>query len=184
VEAAKQLRIDLLDEDLFKSLERYAILRVIDEHWKDHLYGMGALKEGVGLRAYGQKDPLIEYKKEGFELFQDMLDSVNVEALRIVFRASPVSDNGPQKPAAQVPTRTPALSYSHADSTGIGFTRAGQQAAEGDGGGPAYSGPEAPRAGKQQPVRVGPQVGRNDPCPCGSGKKFKKCHGATVQSSS
>ncbi len=181
IEEARQLRLSLLGEELFKSLERYAILRVIDGKWRDHLYEMDGLKEGVGLRAYGQKDPLIEYKKEGFDLFQAMLDDVNGEALRYIFRAQPVQEPA----AAPLPsrqTRTPALSYSHAESSGVAYTHAAQGGGMGDGGQASAATQGASPAGKPQPVRVEHTVGRNDPCPCGSGKKYKKCHGAMVAS--
>jgi preprotein translocase subunit SecA len=144
---------------------------------------MDGLKEGVGLRAYGQKDPLIEYKKEGFELFQDMLDSVNADALRIMFRAQPVSESAPE--AAPRPIAPPArVQYSHAESAGLAYSHAGQGAPDGEGGGTPSAAPGVSPAGKPQPVRVEQQVGRNDPCPCGSGKKFKKCHGAAIQNPS
>jgi len=178
VEEARQLRLSLLGEELLKTLQRYAILRAIDEHWREHLYAMDGLKEGVGLRAYGQKDPLIEYKKEGLELFSAMLDAVNGDALRIMYRAQPVTEAAP-RPRPVAPTPKAALTYSHSESSGLAFTQAAQGGAV---GGTPASPAEAPaRAGKPQPVRVGPQVGRNDPCPCGSGKKYKKCCGATVQ---
>ncbi len=180
IEEARQFRLTLLGEDLLKSLQRFAILRVIDEKWRDHLYGMDGLKEGVGLRAYGQKDPLIEYKKEGFELFQDMLDSVNADALRIMFRAQPVSESAPEAPRPR-PAAPARVQYSHAESAGLAYSHAGQAVSEGEGGGIASAAPGIAPAGKPQPVRVTQQVGRNDPCPCGSGKKFKKCHGATAQ---
>ncbi len=163
-------RAQTLGEELFTQLQRVAILRVIDEKWKEHLYEMDRLKEGVGLRAYGQKDPLIEYKREGFTLFQAMLDDVNQEALRFIFRAQPAQEGEPV-PAPRRRALAPAMAnYSHDDATGLAFAQAGGQA-------PPPSGP-AP-AGKRQPVRV-TKVGRNDPCPCGSGKKYKKCHGATT----
>jgi preprotein translocase subunit SecA len=181
VEAARQLRLSLLGEDLLKTLQRYAILRAIDEHWREHLYAMDGLKEGVGLRAYGQKDPLIEYKKEGLELFSAMLDAVNGDALRIMYRAQPVTEAAP-RPRPVAPTPKAALTYLHAESSGLAFSQAAHGAAEGGAGAPPAEAP--PRAGKPQPVRVGPQVGRNDPCPCGSGKKYKKCCGATVQAPS
>ncbi len=157
-----------LGAELFEQLQRIAILRVIDEKWKEHLYEMDRLKEGVGLRAYGQKDPLIEYKKEGFTQFQSMLDEVNEEALRFIFRAQlrpegePVGAPTPREQAAA------RASYSHADSSGMAYAQAGGQAPPPGGAAPA---------GKKQPIRV-KKVGRNDPCPCGSGKKYKKCHGA------
>jgi preprotein translocase subunit SecA len=177
VEEARQLRLSLLGEELLKTLQRYAILRAIDEHWREHLYAMDGLKEGVGLRAYGQKDPLIEYKKEGLELFSDMLDAVSGDALRIMYRAQPVTEAAPP-PRPVAPTPKAALTYSHSESSGLAFAQAAQS---GGAGGPPAPSAEAPaRAGKPQPVRVGPQIGRNDPCPCGSGKKYKKCCGATV----
>ena len=181
IEEARKLRLSLLGEELFKSLERYAILRVIDVKWRDHLYAMDGLKEGVGLRAYGQKDPLIEYKKEGFELFQAMLDEVNGEALRFVFRAQPVQEQAPAAaPLRQ--TRTPALTYSHQEASAIAHAQSGAGGGQGDGGPASAAAQGASPAGKPQPVRVEHTVGRNDPCPCGSGKKYKKCHGALVSS--
>jgi preprotein translocase subunit SecA len=181
VEEARQMRLALLGEDLFKTLQRYAILRAIDEHWREHLYAMDGLKEGVGLRAYGQKDPLIEYKKEGLELFSAMLDAVNGDALRIIYRAQPVTEAAP-RPRPQAPTPQTPVTYSHAESSGLAYSQASQV---GPSGGDLAAQAEAPaRAGKPQPVRVGPHIGRNDPCPCGSGKKYKKCCGATVHASS
>jgi preprotein translocase subunit SecA len=169
-EEAIKLRRELLGAEMLRDLMRYAILRVIDVKWKDHLYAMDGLKEGVGLRAFGQKNPLIEYKKEGFELFQEMLDDVNADALRLIYRAHPVDRNAPRESTA---TRTPALSYSHAQASGIAYSQSGAGGRPQPGGG----GQAGSQAGKSQPIRVGPKVGRNDPCPCGSGKKYKKCHG-------
>ena len=124
---------------------------------------MDQLKDGIGLRAYGQKDPLIEYKREGFNLFEEMLDSLNRDVLKLIFRAQV------QRPDASyfAPRRRPAQAQmvaSHQSSTGMGFQ--GQPQA-----------PSQQQAGKKQPVKLDQKVGRNDPCPCGSGKKYKKCHG-------
>lgn len=156
-------RFELYGEKKFLPYVRFIALRVIDEKWKDHLYEMDRLKEGVGLRAYGQKDPLIEYKREGFDMFSNMLDLTNEETVRIIFNSyirepDQSEQRGPQR-----------LSYIHADA-------AGPTKSESLGTGSPGS-----RAGKQkqQPVKVEQTVGRNDPCPCGSGKKYKKCHGAT-----
>ncbi|MBU1937496.1 SEC-C domain-containing protein, partial [bacterium] len=157
-----------LGAELFDQLQRIAILRVIDEKWKEHLYEMDRLKEGVGLRAYGQKDPLIEYKKEGFAQLQSMLDEVNQEALRFIFRAQLRPEGEPVGAPASHEQTVQRASYSHADSSGMAFAQAGGQTPPPGGAAPA---------GKKQPVRV-EKVGRNDPCPCGSGKKYKKCHGA------
>jgi len=107
-----------------------------------------------------------------------MLDAVNGDALRIIFRAQPMTEPAP-RPRPVAPTQKAALTYLHAESSGLAFSQTAQGGAEG--GAPASPGEAPPRAGKPQPVRVGPQVGRNDPCPCGSGKKYKKCCGATVQ---
>jgi preprotein translocase subunit SecA len=167
VEELFQLRKETLGEEMFLQLQKLAILRVMDEKWKDHLYEMDRLKEGVGLRAYGQKDPLIEYKREGFETFQNMLRDINEEALRYVFRAQ-VQVDRPRRPEAD----QSRMSYSHRSSAGMAY----QQPAAGESGAqpPAQS---PTRAGKPQPVRTGPKIGRNDPCPCGSGKKYKNCCG-------
>ncbi len=160
------LRKETLGEETFNQLQKFAILRVIDEKWKEHLYDMDRMKEGVGLRAYGQKDPLIEYKREGFEMFQEMLYNINEEALRFIFRAQVQVE----RPRVTQPDPS-RMSYRHQSATGMGYQQ-------------AESGPQQPdqpasptRAGKRQPVRVDHQVGRNDPCPCGSGKKYKKCCG-------
>jgi len=177
IEEAKARRTELLGEDLFRDLQRQAILRVMDIRWKDHLYGMDGLKEGVGLRAYGQKDPLIEYKKEGFSLFQKMLDDVNGDALRIIFSYRLQVNPAPAAAAPQsTVSRTPAMTYSHASAAGLAYSQTNK------GGGEGQSAPAQPEAaGKKEPVRVGERVGRNDPCPCGSGKKYKKCHGAAEE---
>jgi len=125
---------------------------------------MDRLKEGVGLRAYGQKDPLIEYKREGFELFSEMLDTIAEESLRIVFN-SVISEPGEQRQR-----QTSKLSYVHEQASipdGVDTSEAAESGTTGSG-----------RQTKKQPIRVEKTPGRNDPCPCGSGKKYKKCCGA------
>ncbi|MDZ7377943.1 MAG: preprotein translocase subunit SecA [candidate division KSB1 bacterium] len=146
---------------LMRQLERFAILRAIDEQWRDHLYSMDVMKEGIGLRAYGQKDPLIEYKSEAFKMFSEMLARTNEAVLEMVFKAQ--LQVAPQ-PVRRMPVQ---VSATHASTTGLGLR-----------GAPVGEG--APEPGKRQPIRVGVKVGRNDPCPCGSGKKYKKCCGAGV----
>jgi len=161
-ERAKQMysrKENFLGKELMRHLERIAILKVIDEGWKEHLYEMDDLKEGVGLRAYGQKDPLIEYKKEGFNRFVNLLSRINEEALEFVFKAR----IGIEPPAVKgAPQR---ISLIHDSADGMGFQGA--------------SHPEEPEitGQKKKPVTVGKKIGRNDPCPCGSGKKYKKCCG-------
>ncbi|MCP4614764.1 MAG: preprotein translocase subunit SecA, partial [Planctomycetes bacterium] len=149
-----------LSPDLMRQLERYAILRIIDEQWKEHLYQLDQIKEGINLRAYGQRDPLIEYKKESFDLFQKMLSRLNEDSLSLIFKARIETEQpSPSRPQQQ-------MSYKHDDATGMGYEKPPEEQA-------------AARAGKRAPVvkAEADKVGRNDPCPCGSGKKYKKCHG-------
>ena len=165
---------NFLGSEMMKNLERFAVLRVIDEHWKNHLFDIDQVKEGINLRAYGQKDPLLEYKKEAFELFLDMLEEINKETLRTVYRFTPAGEIAPVNVIRARNVRT-----THDDTSGMGF--AGVPAADNGGGrGPNVSsdGRHASQSGKQAPVTAGEKIGRNDPCHCGSGKKYKKCHGA------
>jgi preprotein translocase subunit SecA len=154
-------------------IEKMVVLQVIDEKWKDHLREMDDLKEGIHLRAYGQKDPLVEYKTEAFRMFMELLDQINAETVTTVFRLFPAQAQqlplrGPQRPPQQMRTM-------HDSADGMGF-RADREPVPG--GGAQQGGPDQPpRAGKQQPIQVGEKTGRNDPCPCGSGKKYKQCHG-------
>lgn len=153
-------------------LEKMVALQVIDEKWKDHLREMDDLKEGIHLRAYGQKDPLLEYKAEAYRMFVDLIDMINTETLNLVFKLFPT-------PAQEIPlrqrTRAPRpeeMMFQHRSAIGMGF-EANREPVSG-----AQTGrqPQQPQA-KPQPIRVGEKIGRNDPCPCGSGKKYKHCHG-------
>lgn len=169
-------RRDLYSPDKFDPFVRWVALRTIDEKWKDHLYDMDRLKEGVGLRAYGQRDPLIEYKKEGFELFSALLDTINEETVRIIF-SSVIQD--PREQRVTAPSRLMYVKPEGASAT----ARIQKSEVEGDEADPPQrntSRNDNQQAVKREPVRVEPAVGRNDPCPCGSGKKYKKCHGATL----
>lgn len=151
----------MLGHELMAKLERYAVLSVIDEKWKEHLREMDDLKEGIGLRAYGQKDPLLEYKSESFHLFMDLLTSLRNEIVSFCFKFFPA---GLENVKAQ--RKTPQRIQTIKDNaTNLGLSTSGQQ--EEDGG----------QRGKQKPIRVEKQTGRNEPCPCGSGKKYKNCHG-------
>ena len=155
-----------LGSELMAQLERFATLKTIDEKWKEHLYEMDQLKEGIGLRAYGQKDPLIEYKQEGFHAFTDMLTRIDEEILEIVFKAQIQVERGPEMWERR--RREPVeMATVHENAVGMGFAGGGER--------PQEEG--RPSAGKRQPVRIDKKVGRNEPCPCGSGKKFKHCHG-------
>jgi preprotein translocase subunit SecA len=159
---------DKLGIELMSTIEKMVVLQVIDEKWKDHLREMDDLKEGIHLRAYGQKDPLVEYKTEGFRMFMDLLESINTEIVTTVFKLFPAPSQrlpirGPQRPPQQMRT-------THDSAMGLGFQANREPVAGATGQNPA-------KPGKPQPVHVGEKVGRNDPCPCGSGKKYKQCHG-------
>jgi len=153
--------------DNFKRLQQFVYLRVIDEKWREHLYEMDQMKEGINLRAVGQKDPLIEYKKEGYQLFVKMLDFIDKEVLKLFFHARIVDERENRVRKAR------NLSSQHAESSNMGFLNALPQTD----GNQAMAGPTGPPPEKRQPITVGEKVGRNDPCPCGSGLKYKKCHG-------
>ncbi|OLD69204.1 MAG: preprotein translocase subunit SecA [Acidobacteria bacterium 13_1_40CM_2_56_11] len=133
--------------------ERMLMLQIVDSHWKDHLLAMDHLKEGIGLRGYGQRDPLVEYKKESYTLFEDLMGRIEEDTLRFLFLLQPVEE---KKQAEQIERKRRRAEFvlSQQNNGGDGASR--------------------------QVKRDTPKIGRNDPCPCGSGKKFKKCHGVTV----
>ncbi len=156
-----QAREEVWTSENMRRIERIALLKTIDERWKEHLREMEEFKEGIHLRGYGQKDPLIEYKKEGFEMFMQLLDRITTEVVEFVFRAEPAAEM-----EKQMIKRARALRTVHASADGMGFSGGGEEAAE-----------ERPANVSHTPVKAEQKVGRNDPCPCGSGKKFKHCHG-------
>ena len=177
----------LVPVEILRKVERDIMLQIVDSQWKDHLRDLDHLKEGIGLRGYGQRDPLVEYKKESYALFAAMKDRIDEEMVRYLWRLTPVlSENGEAIPPVQrpAPRRPPQITMS-GPSTQPPPSPFGSFGAAGGGAAPPLPPGEAPR-----PARVGgddaikqvrrdePKVGRNDPCPCGSGKKYKKCHGA------
>ena len=149
---------ELIGSDLMARLERYAVLSVIDHKWKEHLREMDDLKEGIGLRAYGQKDPLVEYKSEAFKLFVDLLNEVRNESVSFAFKFFPQAAEEIQR-RRSAPSR---MMESKQSTENIGLSSRP---------------PQTNAEGKVQTVRVEEKIGRNDPCPCGSGKKYKQCHG-------
>jgi len=161
-----------LSLEMLRRIERDVMLQIVDSQWKDHLYGLDHLKEGIGLRGYGQRDPLVEYKRESFALFQAMKERIDEETIKYLWRLRPII----QEPGAELPGRsqTPAASnlvFNNPSETPLALPSAGQQQ------------PRPPRIGGDDAAirtirRETPKVGRNAPCPCGSGKKYKKCHGA------
>ena len=169
----------LIPTEILRRVERDIMLQIVDAQWKDHLYSLDHLKEGIGLRGYGQRDPLVEYKKESFALFSAMKDRIEEEIVRYLWRLTPVvGEDAARAPVRQPPARRPPQ-----------ITTSAHEPAPSPFGaiasGPANAGHETPRPARtggddviKQVKRDEPKVGRNDPCPCGSGKKYKKCHGA------
>jgi preprotein translocase subunit SecA len=174
------------DPAILHRVERDIMLQLVDEQWKDHLYSLDHLKEGIGLRGYGQRDPLVEYKKESFALFTAMRDRIEEGIVRYLWRLMPLAGEGMAEPVRPAPRRpSPAAmtlnSPSAAQSSPFGAIRGG--GGGGRGAGAAVAEPPRPsRTGGDDVVRQvkrdEPKIGRNDPCYCGSGKKYKKCHGA------
>ncbi|MCB0726237.1 MAG: preprotein translocase subunit SecA [Ignavibacteriae bacterium] len=151
--------------DLMGQVERFATLSIIDEKWKEHLREMDDLKEGINFRAYGQKDPLLEYKTDGFKLFVDMLDSLSVSLINFIFKFTTQTPEEAQNIKTPTQTNQSRLRTYHQSTEGMGYI-----------GGSSETDNKDPNA-KIQPVKVGEKIGRNDPCHCGSGKKYKNCHG-------
>jgi preprotein translocase subunit SecA len=187
-----------LSPEVLRVLERDIILQVVDNLWKDHLLSMDHLKEGIGLQAYGQRDPLIEYKREGFAMFQEMVGQIKADALKLLFMVQRVErsdsffqQSRPSKIQEEHPDFDPRSAMAPAQQPqGSPMGMMGQNMPPGFGGPPPMGAPpgmenwQEQGAGQPQEVvkvapirREGPKVGRNDPCWCGSGKKFKKCHG-------
>jgi preprotein translocase subunit SecA len=165
--------MDTRGQEINDALERAALLSFIDSHWTEHLRNLDELKEGIGLRAFGQRDPLIEYKMEAFKLFKELMDAVSSDFVSFVFRAGPLVDGkkAPSRPASPRQRRldpTRARASHAAASPGYGV----------DAGGSSADSRQRDPSAKKQPDTVANRVGRNDPCPCGSGKKYKHCHGA------
>ncbi len=153
---------------------RYFILEELDRCWKEHLIDMDHLRDGIGLRGYGQRDPKQEYKREGFEMFRDMLDRIKANTFKVLTRirlrrVEEEQTEQPSQPEKPVSSTVREQDQAHK----LGFKHAAQPASV------SYSGPgESNRTRRPQPVKREVRVGRNDPCPCGSGKKYKKCCGA------
>jgi len=175
---------ELVGADVMRQTECIVMLQVIDGQWKDHLLSMDELKQGIGNRAYGQKDPLVEYKKESFELFTAMMDRIEDESVRYLYFLQVSTGSGPVLPfpaeeeAEEEAPRPDASEQQRqaAKSSMEDFTRNIQRKKEKEMAELQFVGGDGSTGPKQ--VVAGQKVGRNDPCPCGSGKKYKKCHGA------
>ena len=157
------------------TLEKMAMLQVIDTKWRDHLREMDDLKEGIHLRGYGQKDPLVEYKGEAFKMFMELMEMIATDVLSMVFKLYPERPEQLPVQRARRPMRREDMVLTHDSAIGAGYavnkepitSTTGPQRAQQSAGGQ-----------RVQQIRVGPKIGRNDPCPCGSGKKYKNCHGS------
>lgn len=136
-------REDAISPELMRELENLVMLKVVDNHWMEHLDSMDLLREGVGLRAYGQKDPLVEYKFEAYDMFQAMIDAIQDDVVRYIYRVNVVSQPKVENRLENASTNNPG------EDDDV----------------------------KKQPVVKGETIGRNDLCPCGSGKKYKNCCG-------
>ncbi len=172
-----------LGEELMRGLERYLLLQIIDQRWREHLYDMDYLREGIHLRGFAQIEPLVAYKNEAFELFRDLMNSIWSDFARLIFNVEVTIDGG--NGAAPPPRRPAAGSSSSTGGGRVTYSGGGapqgalaMAAAAGAAAAEGYDELEAPPVVEQRRVDQTEQVGRNDPCWCGSGKKFKKCHGA------
>ncbi len=193
IEAKYAEKEKVVPAELMRRVERDLMLQIVDAQWKDHLYSLDHLKEGIGLRGYGQRDPLVEYKKESFGLFQDMRARIEEEIVRYLWWLRPIveGEDGESRPPVRTPRtpprRPPQLSYNDPSSRRGGgaattAARSGSAGLPPMGAAPGAERTPARVGGDDAPVktvrREEPKIGRNDPCWCGSGKKYKKCHGA------
>jgi preprotein translocase subunit SecA len=175
VRKAYELKISFENPDALKEVERYIILTAIDKLWQEHLYEMDSLRYSIGLRAHGQRDPLIEYKAEAFKIFEELMVNVKTEICHNIFRSAS-SLMAFENFLQNIPKQTTHQSSSAFGGTSTGTSpqaQAGRRASQSS----DIVSEAAAAVEKARPVRAGPKVGRNDPCPCGSGRKYKHCCG-------
>ncbi|MDB6113154.1 MAG: preprotein translocase subunit SecA, partial [Lacunisphaera sp.] len=171
------LKESVEDATALGGLERYIIINAIDHHWQEHLTEMEELKKGIFLRSYGQKDPLNEYKSEGYRFFEELMNNVRLQICTSLFRSA--TNRDAFENLFNILSRSARLQGPAAAPTAL----AAATASDNGGGTPSSRGEAAP-GGEEIKLpsvtirRDTPKVGRNDPCPCGSGKKYKNCHGA------
>jgi len=188
VRAAYEAKERTIGAQTMRDYEKFFMLQTVDTLWKDHLLALDHLKEGIGLRGYGQRDPLVEYKKESFQLFEAMKEAIEEQMLQYLYRfelaAAPAADAEAERAMRHDRERAEAAAASGAEAA-QGSASSRRAAAELEKrrqkANVQYQGSFDPTAGGDQGVTTvkagGPKVGRNDPCPCGSGKKYKHCHG-------
>ncbi|HEX8355009.1 MAG TPA: preprotein translocase subunit SecA [Pyrinomonadaceae bacterium] len=158
--AAYEAKEAQVGPEALRTYERIIMLNIIDAQWKDHLLAIDHLKQGIGLVGYGQKDPLVEYKKESFDMFQAMLDRIDTATVRTLFNLQVVAEQAPEQLQQRRQRRPTSMTFTGPNQ---GATAAGEEAAR-----------------TKTVTRDQPKVGRNEPCPCGSGKKYKKCCGTSA----
>jgi preprotein translocase subunit SecA len=160
VKASYEAKEAQVGAEALRTYERIIMLNIIDAQWKDHLLAIDHLKQGIGLVGYGQKDPLVEYKKESFDMFQAMLDRIDTTTIRTLYNLQAVAEQAPERLQQRRQRRPTSMTFTGPNQ---GATAAGEEAAR-----------------TKTVTRDQPKVGRNEACPCGSGKKYKKCCGAAV----
>jgi len=163
LEARYQAKEEKVSAEMMRHYERHILLQIIDAAWKDHLLAMDHLKDGIGLRAYGQRDPLVEYKRESFDMFSQMSERIENDAIRFLFLLEPMTE---EERLAEEERLRREEERRRQQQEQI-FAAASRSAAG-----------VTAKGGVQTVVHKTAKVGRNDPCPCGSGKKYKQCHGA------
>lgn len=163
----------MLGHEFMSQLERVAALRAVDDEWREHLRVMDDLKEGIYLRAYGQKDPILEYKQEAYRVFLDLINQINEATVSFAFKYFPQAVERPAAAAAPRPVVVPSVATS-TPTRQLRFSHPSATPALG-------ADPNASQESQSTSTvrNVGRKVGRNEPCPCGSGMKFKACHGAS-----
>jgi len=180
--AAYEAREEELGSEVMRELERRVVLQVLDRKWREHLYEMDYLQEGIGLRAMAQRDPLVEYQREGFDMFNAMLDAIKEESVGFLFNVEvEVQQPAPEEPAVDA-EEVPALVAPVVERSAPALTAKGLQTG-GRSDNLQYSAPTLDTTEPEKAATGGAAVssgepGRNAPCPCGSGKKYKRCHGA------
>ncbi len=170
VKAHYEQREQNFGRERMEFLERYILLQIIDSKWKEHLHSLDNLREGIHLRAYGQRDPLVEYRREAFGLFDEMVENIKNDSIEFLFKVAAVREEKMTSTLERTPQQ-----YVHPEAERIPTAPVGRAPVEEMRTASSLEEDNAPPA---KPVRRDePKVGRNDPCPCGSGKKYKKCHG-------
>jgi preprotein translocase subunit SecA len=171
IRKAYELKVSFEEPDKLATVERYTILSAIDKLWQEHLYEMDSLRHSIGLRAHGQRDPLLEYKAEAFKIFDELMVNVKTEICHNVFRSAS------SLMAFENFLRNAPQQTLHTNDSAFGGTNTGSTGAKKASDVVSQAADAVEQQAKAKPVRTGPKVGRNDPCPCGSGKKYKQCCG-------